>query len=177
MIENVDFIRREILYKYNEENGSSDSEKDDIYDDNNTIIESKTDINFYFDLNKIFNDLNYQKSKTGPEFLGDLSTKNYNNIITSNIGAEKFIIPIIKYLKNKHKKIVLVADDNEIIRNSIKKLIKNLYKDKNIKTITLSDGIEILYLIMIDQILHNNIKIIISDEQMTFLNGTEYIKY
>jgi len=163
LIENVDFIRREILYKYNEENGSSDSEKDDIYDDNNTIIESKTDINFYFDLNKIFNE--------------DLSTKNYNNIITSNIGAEKFIIPIIKYLKNKHKKIVLVADDNEIIRNSIKKLIKNLYKDKNIKTITLSDGIEILYLIMIDQILHNNIKIIISDEQMTFLNGTEYIKY
>ncbi len=169
--DNEEYFKRE----YFDDKSSYNGVKNDLLE--KTLVYSLDNVNYDLDLIKIFNELNYQKCRSDRDTFIDLSTKNYNNIITSNIGAEKFIIPIIKYLKNKHKKIVLVADDNEIIRNSIKKLIKNLYKDKNIKTITLSDGIEILYLIMIDQILHNNIKIIISDEQMTFLNGTEYIKY
>lgn len=110
----------------------------------------------------------------------DLADKSYHNdlsgksrLLGMNEEMLKFCKPIRKYLKHKNKNIILVIDDNEIIRSSIKKLIENLFDKENFATICLSDGIEILYMVMLDQNIENSIRVIISDEQMIFMNGTE----
>ncbi len=148
-----------------------ESSNSSIANSENTVLES-ANINHDIDLIKIFDEINYIKSKSERDNYNESLNQNKNSIFPF-MEVENFNKPLIKYLKNKNKQLILVADDNEIIRNSIKKLIKTLYKSKDIKTITVSDGIEILYLVMINQIMYNNIKMIISDEQMIFLNGTD----
>jgi len=137
-----------------------------------TIINSPKNIEDDIDIINLFNKLSNNKLKTTHEnnlnFYSEIKLGKLN--LTD---AEKFYKLVLKYLSIKHKKIILIADDNEIIRNSIKKLTKNLFKDKGFSTITLSDRIEILYMVMLDQSLKNCIKIIISDEQMIFLNGSD----
>ena len=71
------------------------------------------------------------------------------------------------------KKIVLIVEDNIIIRKSIKRQINKIYEKENSDVICLSDGFELLNILMIHQRLNNSVKMIISDEQMSYLNGSE----
>jgi len=94
---------------------------------------------------------------------------------------ELFLLPIKKYFKKimKYEKIIIIVDDNEIIRQFIKRVIKSVNKsekkEKN-SVICLGDGIELIYLEMIDQMMKNIIKLIISDEQMIYLNRSDCFK-
>jgi len=107
-----------------------------------------------------------------------LSSSFFTNTRGQDSDLELFLLPIKKYFKKmmKYEKIILIVDDNEIIRHSIKRVIKSINKSEkkeNISVICLSDGIELIYLIMIDQTMKNIIKLIISDEQMIYLNGSD----
>lgn len=74
------------------------------------------------------------------------------------------------------KNIILIADDNHIINESNKRLVKSLCKDReyNYDILTCNDGMEILKIIC-DEKYYDNIKIIITDENMEFINGSEAI--
>jgi len=105
---------------------------------------------------------------------------SYTNFKMKEIDSEieLFFTPIKKYFKKitKYEKLIIIVDDNEIIRHSIKRVIKSVNKsekkDKN-SVICLADGIELIYLVMIDRMMNSAIKLIISDEQMIYLNGSD----
>ena len=73
----------------------------------------------------------------------------------------------------------LVVDDVETINNSISHLLKKIIKEKNLKyeVIQLNDGIDILNEVINDQKRgdKNMIDLIITDENMNFINGTDAI--
>ena len=75
------------------------------------------------------------------------------------------------------KKIILIADDNHIINNSNKKIVNEICKEKKLDydIICCSDGIDILKFIT-DEITFSEVCIIITDENMEFLNGSEAIR-
>jgi len=83
-------------------------------------------------------------------------------------------------LKNKNRRIILIADDHVYIRDSLKNIInkiltnKNLNKDFVVKEV--SDGIEIINFVLKDQFTNNLIKCLITDENMEFINGSEALK-
>ncbi len=85
----------------------------------------------------------------------------------------KLIKPIKKYYDIKNKDLILVVDDNKFLKKSLKNNIKSIITDTCVDVIGCSDGIEILYLAMLDQMTKNRIKLIISDENMVYMNGTE----
>ena len=72
---------------------------------------------------------------------------------------------------------ILIIDDSKTIRNSIKKL---LIKDSKLNTmfdiIEGEDGVETLNLVVKDQFDGNRIRLIISDENMEYLNGSDSYK-
>jgi len=146
---------------------------DSIFIKSNTEYEIKNNPN-----NNNNNNNNKDNNNNNNARVSSLSNFYQNENILDKSQSEDFkdyFATIKKYLKslNENKKVILIADDNEIIRKSIKKLIKkNLGKEKYY-IICVSDAIEVLYLVMLDQTKKNCIKIIISDEQMTFLNGSQ----
>jgi len=105
--------------------------------------------------------------------------KEYNKGIKSSAKSEldrnflKLIKPIKKYFDMKNKDIILVVDDNKFLRKSLKTNIRSIFNDTSVDVIGCSDGIETLYLAMIDQMTNNRIKLIISDENMVYMSGTE----
>lgn len=110
-----------------------------------------------------------------------LSISKMNKIKTKDSELELFLLPIKKYFKKilKYEKLILIVDDNQIIRESIKRIVKSVNKAENkLKTsvICVGDGIELIYLVMIDQMMKNIINLIISDEQMIYLNGSYCFK-
>jgi len=148
-------------------------EKNEFYNEDKIIDRSKKKNT------GILTDNNFEKETNIPDTINAKNSTFFTNLnyldFNQNEELEKFLKPVKKFLKhiNTNKEIILIADDNEIIRNSIKKLIKkNLGKTKY-RTICIRDGIEVLYLVMLDQNLKNSIRYIISDEQMVFLNGSQ----
>lgn len=105
--------------------------------------------------------------------------KDIANFTTSKINTEfdknflKLIKPIKKFYNMKNKNIILVVDDNKFLRKSLKNNIRQIFNNTSVEVIGCSDGIETLYLAMIDQMTKNKIKLIISDENMVYMNGTE----
>lgn len=85
----------------------------------------------------------------------------------------KFTKPIKKFYDMKNKDIILVVDDNKFLRKSLKNNIRTIFTDTSVDVIGCSDGIESLYLVMLDQMTKNRIRLIISDENMLYMNGTE----
>jgi len=85
----------------------------------------------------------------------------------------KLIKPIKKFYDMKAKDIILVVDDNKFLRKSLKNNIRSIFANTCVDVIGCSDGIEILYLVMLDHMTKNSIKLIISDENMVYMNGSE----
>lgn len=75
------------------------------------------------------------------------------------------------------KRIILLADDNHIINESHKRLLKSLCTHKNLdyEIITCYDGMDILKIVC-DEKFFDFIDLIITDENMEFINGSEAIK-
>lgn len=79
-------------------------------------------------------------------------------------------------LLNLNKKKIIVADDTDSIRKSIRKLLlKNSKILTDFEIIEVKDGIEILNQIVSDQTEGNKIKMIITDENMEYMSGSAAI--
>ncbi len=72
----------------------------------------------------------------------------------------------------------MIVDDCISILDSLSKILMEIIKESNsdIKVIKGNDGIDTLKLVYDDQFQDSSIKLIISDENMEFLNGSESFK-
>jgi len=72
------------------------------------------------------------------------------------------------------KEIILVVDDNQFIRYSIKYILCEIFKEfkKDFQILEGCDGIDTLKFIMDDQKNNNLIKCLITDELMEFVDGS-----
>jgi len=72
------------------------------------------------------------------------------------------------------KEIILVVDDNQFIRYSIKNILCEIFKEfkKDFQILEGWDGIDTLKYIMDDQKNNNLIKCLITDELMEFVDGS-----
>jgi len=88
---------------------------------------------------------------------------------------KKTCIPII--LSTDYIGTILVIDDNQIIRKSVKYLLQEILKvkEKPYKIIEGSDGIDALKMVIDDQKFGNRIKCIFSDEKMEYFDGSKTI--
>ena len=96
-----------------------------------------------------------------------------NNIFSNNLNEN------ILDIKNSPSNFqFLIIDDDKYISNSIKILVKRIFKEVNclIDVIIGSDGFHIIQKVIEDQRNGNKIKCIITDENMEYLNGSEAIK-
>lgn len=98
-----------------------------------------------------------------------------NNTITlntyMNIVSSKEISSI-----NNSKNIIVICDDSNILLDSLEKLLLSIPEIKeNYSLLRINDGIDIVSCIIHDQ-LFNKIKVVISDENMEFINGSKAIK-
>lgn len=80
--------------------------------------------------------------------------------------------------KNSTKPKILVVDDNQHIRSSVAKILKDvlLSNDKVFDIIEAQDGIDILKHVMEDQKNRNLIKCVFTDECMEYMNGSQTIE-
>jgi len=83
-------------------------------------------------------------------------------------------------LENNFRKIILIADDHVYIRDTLKNIINKILLKKKINkefiVKGISDGSEIINLVIKDQFKSNQIKCIITDENMEFINGSEAVR-
>lgn len=124
---------------------------------------------------KIKKNNNYNKSINNNIPNNILSNNNNNNInntinnttINNNSNYQETInIDIPK---------IVICDDYKLIRKTTKKLVSDYIRKNNLnyEIVIARDGIELLYLIMIDEELGNNIKLILCDENMAYINGSD----
>ena len=111
-----------------------------------------------------------------------------NNEINSQIRSEvvnpdspyTIIIPqsieVERNLKKKGK--ILIVDDNYFINEATQNILKKVLKEagSDMEIIIGSDGSDIIHHIIQDQSKGNQIKCILTDENMEYLNGSEAIK-
>jgi len=125
------------------------------------------DINFY-QYKKLLNN-----NKINLQDTSQLKANSTPRSFTENL-SQSLIMKSFEKIRNN---IVLLADDNHIINESNKRIINKIIKHKQIdlEIITCTDGVEILKYIS-DEEIFEDIKIIITDENMEYLNGSEAIK-
>lgn len=77
---------------------------------------------------------------------------------------------------NKVKKdIILVVDDSEEMKKSISNLLINNDRINAYEIVSANDGSELIHLVSQDQYNGNKIKLVLTDEEMKFLNGSEAV--
>ena len=97
------------------------------------------------------------------------SQKNLPNV---QLISEKNLIHELE------KKLIILADDNQLINICSKKIISDILRENEIsdfEIICVNDGIDILKLYFNNEETER-IKLIITDENMDYLNGSEAIK-
>jgi len=108
---------------------------------------------------------------------------NLNNSIIS--ASRKSLNSILKFDKefkynsnNNHNCKILLIEDQKYIRKSIVNLLTIILKKKNLKWDILEggDGLDLLNYIIEDNKYNNTVKLIITDENMEFINGTKAIE-
>jgi len=111
--------------------------------------------------------------------------ENIKNIFLNNISqcksnssksSEKECNNNSGFLKDKKK--ILITDDNFFIRSSLKNILLELNKEKklNFEILEGNDGIDILKEIIEHHRTESAIDIVLTDEKMEYLNGSETIK-
>ncbi len=105
---------------------------------------------------------------------------------SSKTSRDSFIIPVnpdmkLSYdfsLKSKKKGKILVVDDNQFVVEAtvtqLRKVLKEAGSDMEI--IVGCDGSDIIHHIVQDQSKGNEIKLILTDENMEYLNGSDAIR-
>ena len=83
-----------------------------------------------------------------------------------------------RFYGNINKNLILVVDDNHLINEANKNIVNKSFNIIGIEVeiILCSDGIDLIRHVLNDKI-KNNIKFILTDENMEFLNGSEAIKF
>jgi PleD family two-component response regulator len=81
-------------------------------------------------------------------------------------------------INSTEKEKILIIDDNHFINEATKNILRKILKEagSEIEIITVSDGADIIHQIILDQSKGNEIKCIITDENMEYLNGSEAIR-
>lgn len=151
--------------------------------DSNLLISSETprgDITFNVETLIKYN-TKVKSTESSHLKLGDLRLEN--NIFISEFKRTK-IIPnssknlfseIIKKTSNIDlPNIILIVDDNKLIRKSIKNNLEQIIHAKELNFIIEEgyDGVDILKSIIDDQMQGNRIKCVFSDENMDYFNGS-----
>lgn len=104
--------------------------------------------------------------------LSVLSSKQRHNTVIPDVLNN--FLPMLKYSKIKPQ--IVVCDDCELIRNSLIKMLRDLTLIKNTyEVITCYDGAEVLMKLIQDQTNGNLIKLIMIDENMDYLSGTQTV--
>ena len=101
--------------------------------------------------------------------------KNEELKLLQMIANFNFSIYSLYYSESKLK--ILVVDDQKIIRENIINLIKKIFSNFNIENYFIldgSDGIDLLNIVKNDK--EHNIKCIITDENMEYLNGSSAVE-
>jgi signal transduction histidine kinase len=103
-------------------------------------------------------------------------TERLNKIFSggNNYSVLKPILKYLSFLEQNKRDMILIVDDQKYIRKSTKNILRNYVKENN-KTYSLicaNDGFDFLYLIFLDQYLGKNIKFVISDDSMNFVDGS-----
>ena len=76
------------------------------------------------------------------------------------------------------KEKILIVDDNYYNNEATKNILRKILKEagSEIEIITGSDGADIIHQIILDQSKGNEIRCIITDENMEYINGSEAIR-
>lgn len=84
----------------------------------------------------------------------------------------------VRLIEKKINKKILIADDNVILLNMLKKMLNDLFKKYNMdfEIIAVNDGLDILNNVIEDQFNGNLIQCIITDENMEFIKGSDAVK-
>ena len=104
--------------------------------------------------------------------------RSFNNSFIFNSESVKSLNFHNSTVRNYKSKII-IADDNQILLNSVQNLLNKIILDFNLdfEIVLCNDGLEILENIIIYNKISNVIKLIITDENMDYLNGSEAVKY
>ena len=103
--------------------------------------------------------------------------RNYKQINENNTQSNNSFSFENKSCSNLNKNIILVVDDNHLINEANKNIVKKWFNliGIEVEIILCSDGIDIIRYVLNDKI-KKNIKCILTDENMEFINGSEAIK-
>jgi len=109
-------------------------------------------------------------------FLVKKSPSKFTHKSNQELEMLKSLKSIIKRELTDNKKIILVVDDNKIIRESLKNMINKILeksnKDGEFRVKEGDDGSYFIRQIIKDQFDRNKIKCVITDENMEFINGS-----
>ena len=153
---------KKISYKYsyyNIINRNSDSEDSCVFSDEYINNRSSDDFDSLKQNNKIFNNLKISR---------------FDYYYYSNFKKETLSFKLLNYNVNKSK--ILIVDDSFSIRSSLKKLINSIVDCNKIDVLEGEDGSDIIKFVSHDNLNSKLIKLIITDENMEIINGSEAIK-
>lgn len=105
----------------------------------------------------------------------NLFNSKFNNSNSNNEAKNPYSTDL-ENKENKNKPKILIVDDVSYCRISIKNVLKKILKEKNLdyEIIEEDDGIGTINRIFKDRTTNNNqIKLVISDENMNFINGSQ----
>jgi CheY-like chemotaxis protein len=113
-----------------------------------------------------------KNSNFGNSYLFNFDSSN-NKWKEENISFKKIEKSEIIFKINYRK--ILIVDDEELMNKSIKKLLENIIYEKKleISIIQCNDGIDLIKEVIDDQKNGNLIDLIITDENMEYINGTQ----
>jgi CheY-like chemotaxis protein len=157
--------------------GTSSSNKSKIFNRSDTIQE-----NFRVNYDNFKSLLSRTQGQNSTEICQTIESQTPSNSSQKHDESFEFTpsmkrnVSLFKKIKNEGK--ILLVDDNQYIRTSVKNLVKSVLSEnkKYYEYLEGSDGVEILNYIIQDQMENNMIKCIITDENMEYINGSEAIR-
>jgi len=178
IVDNKAKLNLDVLEPINE----SISLPEEVYDfykikDSDSLFQSKKRISNY----EILNCPDCPDCKNAKMFyeLFELVNKNskHDNFGKIYHNFKPYIKFLIQSLRNIDKKVIntCIVDDNSMVLKSLKKMIKGISNNKGgtFEVIKAYDGIEALALFKIDYYVNKSFKYVISDQNMTMMNGLE----
>lgn len=105
--------------------------------------------------------------KTPPDSKNSVKNTNAKQTLTRNLTKTS--------TWRNDRPYILVVDDDYLCRKNIKNLVKSIVSELNLDVgvIKASDGLDILSQVINDQSKNSQIKLIICDENMAYLNGSD----
>ena len=122
----------------------------------------------------------------GFNFLDFKSKNDEKRCLSSRTKSNFLQVPSTPFLekgdsvcvKSEKKRKILVVDDNHFVNQATVRVLKNVLKEAgvNFEIIVGTDGADIVHHVVQDQSKGNEIKCILTDENMEYINGSEAIR-